>query len=134
MRLVHYDPSLPIKMAGDAYAYGVGAVMSHVMPDGSERPIAFASLTVTVALVWVQYYRRLGADFWVKKFHIYLYGRSFTIVTDCKLLTTILGPKKGILPWQRLTCNAGWCYYRHTITRLNSSRHSRMEMPMACPL
>ncbi len=53
---------------------------------------------MTLALVWVQYYCRLGADFWVKKFHIYLYGRGFTIVTDRKPLTTILGPKKGILP------------------------------------
>ena len=40
--LAHYDPKLSIKMAGDASAYGIGAVLSHVFPNG-ERPVAFAS-------------------------------------------------------------------------------------------
>ena len=44
--LVHYDPSLPIRLADDASAYGVGDVISHVMADGNERPIAFASRTL----------------------------------------------------------------------------------------
>ena len=45
--LVHYNPNLPIRMAGDASAYGVGMVISHVMPDGSEQPIAFTSRTLS---------------------------------------------------------------------------------------
>ena len=45
--LMHYDPTLPIKLAADASAYGVGEVISHKMPDGTERLIAFASHTLT---------------------------------------------------------------------------------------
>ena len=37
------DPARPIKLAVDASPYGVGAVISHSMPNGDERPIAFAS-------------------------------------------------------------------------------------------
>ena len=38
--LVHYDP---LRLAGDGSAYSIGAVILHILPDGSERPIAFAS-------------------------------------------------------------------------------------------
>ena len=41
--LVHYDPQLPVIVSSDASAYGIGSVLSHRMPDGSEKPVAFAS-------------------------------------------------------------------------------------------
>ena len=96
--LVHYDPQMPLRMAGDASAYGVGAVLSHVFPDGSERPIAYASRTLSQS---EQNYAQVEKEalaliFGVQKFHQYLYGREFTLVTDYRPLTTILGPKTGV--------------------------------------
>ena len=45
--LTHYDPALPVRLACDASSTGISAVLSHVMPDGSERPVAFASQSLT---------------------------------------------------------------------------------------
>ena len=39
--LVHFDQDKPILLACDASPHGVGAVLSHQMPDASERPIAY---------------------------------------------------------------------------------------------
>lgn len=96
--LVHYNPSLPLKLAGDASSYGVGAVISHIMEDGTEHPIAFVSRSLSSSERNYSQVEKeaLSLVFRVKKFHLYLYGRKFTLTTDHKPLTTILGPKQGV--------------------------------------
>lgn len=47
--LVHFDSKLPVILATDASSHGLGAVIMHRYPDGSERPIAHASKTLMVA-------------------------------------------------------------------------------------
>ena len=47
--LVRFNDKLPIVLACDASPYGLGAVLSHKLPNGDERPIGFASRTLTVA-------------------------------------------------------------------------------------
>ena len=98
--LVHYNPALPLRLAADASAYGVGAVISHIMPSGEERLVAFASRTLSKS---ERNYAQLEKEalalvFGVKKFHKFLYGRRFTLITDHKPLTTILHPEKSIPP------------------------------------
>ena len=47
--LTHFDPTLPLALACDASAYGVGAVVAHKMADGTERPIGYVSRTLSEA-------------------------------------------------------------------------------------
>ena len=98
--LVHYDSKRALKLDCDASQYGVGAVLSHVMDNGEERPNAFVSRSLTKSETnYAQLEKEaLALIFGVKKFHKYLYGRSFTLVTDHRPLVTILGPTKAVPP------------------------------------
>lgn len=97
--LTHFQPDLPVKLTCDASAYGIGAVLAHVMPDSTERPIAFASRSLNAAERNYSQIQKeaLALVYGVTKFHMYLYGKQkFTLVTDHKPLLAILGPKKGL--------------------------------------
>ena len=96
--LVHYDLKKPVILCCDASPAGVGACLSRVMADGAERPIAFASKTLSQE---EGKYAQLekGAPaliFGVRQFHKYLVGRQFTLVTDHHPLLRVLGPHVGV--------------------------------------
>ena len=80
--LVHYDLKKSLSLACDASPYRAGAVISHVMEDGTEKPIPFAPWSLTsIAGNYSQTEKEaLSIVFGVKKSHSYIYGRKFTLI------------------------------------------------------
>ncbi len=72
-------------------------MLSHKFPDGTEKPIAFASRSQTTAeRIYAQIDHEALSLIWgVKKFHHYLYGQRFTLITDHQPLVSIFNVQKG---------------------------------------
>ncbi|KAL7839170.1 hypothetical protein SRHO_G00258280 [Serrasalmus rhombeus] len=140
--LTHFNPELPLGLACDASPYGVGAVLSHVMPDGEEKPIAYASRTLSKAEQnYAQIEREaLAIVFGVRKFDQYLYGNTFTLLTDHHPLTTILSPVKStpsmaaarMQRWALLLSAHNYTIeYRKGVLHANADGLSRLPLPHA---
>lgn len=71
----------------------------HVMFDGEERPIAYASQTLSKRKHNYAHIMKeaLAIVFGVHKFHQYLYGNKFTLLMDHHPLTSILNLLKSTL-------------------------------------
>ncbi|XP_070614630.1 FK506-binding protein 15 isoform X1 [Erythrolamprus reginae] len=99
--VVQYSASLPIRLTCDASPYGIGGVLAHVLPNQTEAPIAFFSRTMTST---ERNYSQLDKEALalvagVKKFHNYIFGRNFELVTDHKPLLGLLAPNKPTPPF-----------------------------------
>lgn len=81
--LTHYDADRPIQLVCDASSYGVGAVLSHMYPDGTTQLMAYSQLEKEApALI-----------FRIKSF-IFVYGHAFRLFTDHKPLQAIYRLKR----------------------------------------
>ncbi|XP_054279059.1 uncharacterized protein K02A2.6-like [Macrosteles quadrilineatus] len=96
--LTPYNPDLPVILATDASSVGLSAVLYHKMPNNEERPIVFASRSLTAAeRNYSQLDREATAVYWgCKKMFDYIYGRKFTLAIDNKPLMTIFHPDKKL--------------------------------------
>lgn len=96
--LAHFDPTKKLILSCDASPYGIGAVLSHEDEDGSDRPIAYASRSLAVAEKnYAQIEKEGLAIVWgVKKFHQFLFGREFVILSDHKPLQFLFSEKRPV--------------------------------------
>ena len=105
----------------------MGAVLFHRYSDGSERPIANTSKTlISTQCGYSQIQKEaLAIIFALNKFHQFLYGRTFILVTDHKPLIAVIGPTKAT---QALAANrlARWALMLSTIIRLSIRKRQTM--------
>lgn len=89
--LAHFDPDSQTIVTCDASTQALGAVLSQEQ-DGVERPIAFASraLTPTEQRYSVGEREALACIWATERWHLFLYGRRFTLRTDHQALITLL--------------------------------------------
>ena len=90
--LQYYDVDAPVVLHVDASQRGLGAALLQPDETGKERPIAYASKSLSDAESRYANIERelLAVCFGVERFKTYVFGRSFKIVTDHKPLIMIL--------------------------------------------
>ena len=95
--LIHFDPTLPIVVSADSSKYGLGAVLCQ-KKDGAELPVVFASRTLNPAERNYSQTEKeaLALVFALKRFHHYLWGHKFSLITDHKPLIGLFNPNKPI--------------------------------------
>ena len=114
-------------------------VISHIFPNGDERPIAYASHTLSSGEKnYAQLeHEALSLIYGVQKFHQYLYGHTFVLYTDHQPLTSILNPKKGIPPLSAARLQR-WAVilsaYNHKIVYKSTQTHSNADGLSSLPL
>ena len=137
--LTHFDPKLPLTLACDASAYGIGAVLAHRFPDGSEKPIGYASRTLNKAERNYSQLEKEGLScvFGIKRFYSYLFGHPFELVTDHKPLLGLIGEHKPTSPQASARIHRWSLYlsmFEYTLKFRRTTAHANADALSRLPL
>lgn len=139
--LAHFDPSLEIVLACDASDYGLGVVLSHQLSDGSEKPVAFVSRTLSESEKKYSQIEKeaLACVVGVTRFRSFLYGHRFILQTDHKPLLSLFNENKSV-PQQAANRIQRWALvlssyeyqieWRDTTSHANADALSRLPLPV----
>ena len=133
-----YDKNLLLKLSCDASSYGIGAVLSHVFPDNTERPLAYASRTLNKSEKNYSQLDKeaLGIIFGLHKFRQYLFGRKFTLCTDNKALSCIFA-RNADIPTLSASRIARWTVklaeYDYDVQFKTTKQHVNVDMLSRLP-
>ena len=114
-------------------------MLSHQMPDGSEKPVGFVSRTLSETERRYSQIEKegLACVFGVKRFHAYLFGHHFTLQTDHKPLMTLFNESKEI-PTQASGRIRRWALtlaaYEYTLACRTTKKHANADALSRLPL
>ena len=132
----NFDSSQKLTLACDASGYGLGAVLGHKMLDGSEKPIGYASRTLTKSDSQLEK-EGWSCIFGIKKFHDYLFGRPFELVTDHKPLLGLLKEDSATSPQASARIKRWSLFlsrYEYTLVFRNITAHDNADVLSRLPL
>lgn len=133
--LTIFQEGLPIELHTDASSSGLGAVLIQIQ-EGRQHVIAYMSMRTTEPESHYHSYEleTLAVVRAIKHFRQYLYGRSFTIVTDCNAIKSS-SSKHELLP----RIHRWWSFLQNYDFKIEYRQGNRMKHadffsrnPVAC--
>ena len=103
--VAHFNPELDTGIIVDAGKCGLGAILVQTQKDKTIRPVQYASRTLSKQECRYSQTEKeaLSVIYACEKFHMFLYGKEFEIITDHQPLTVLYShsgkPSPRILRW-----------------------------------
>lgn len=122
-RTKNQDQGSPIQLYTDASSLGFGAVLVQIL-DGRQHAVAFMSMRTTDTESRYHSYEleTLAVVRAIKHFRQYLYGRKFTVITDCNSLKASKH-KKDLLP----RIHRWWAFLQNYDFELEYRKGNRLQ-------